>query len=162
MSGSPAREGCITPRGGPQSAHGRPEDHAITTTSRQIALDCARLCDDKKASKIVVLDVRKLTFIADYFVLCSTTNERQTKAISDSVYTEMKHRGLRAISNGRQGGDGRWMLQDFGDVVVHIFQADARSFYDLDDLWADAKPVAWEKKPKVRATGEAGSGAAAR
>ena len=130
------------------------KERPAITTSRQIAVACARLCDDKKAADIVILDVRKLTFIADYFVLCSTTNERQSKAIADTVYAEMKAKGHRAISNGRHGADGRWMLQDFGDVVVHIFEAGARKFYDLDSLWADAKLIAWSRPRKARSAAE--------
>jgi ribosome-associated protein len=125
-------------------------DQAIANTSRQLAVACAKLCDDKKAAEIVILDVRKITFIADYFVIASTQNERQAKAIADTMYMTMKGKGHRAISNRNGSSEGRWVLQDFGDVVLHLFDAEARRFYDLESLWADATPVAWKRKPRAR------------
>jgi len=102
-----------------------------------------------KASDIVVLDVRKLTSIADYFVLCSTTNERQSRAIADGLRAALKERGVREL--GVEGiRDGRWVLQDFGDVVVHVFHQSQREFYDLDSLWSDARRVRWQNaRPKA-------------
>lgn len=101
------------------------------------------MCDEKKAEEIVVLDVRKLTFVADFFVLCTTRNERQSRAIADGITTEFKKRGVRCL--GSEGyTEGRWVLQDFGDVIVHIFHRETRSFYDLESLWADARRVKWK------------------
>jgi len=110
---------------------------------------CAEACEDKKATDIVVLDVRKLTSIADYFVLCSATNERQSRAIADDLRVSLKEQGVREL--GIEGvRDGRWVLQDFGDVVVHVFHETQREFYDLDGLWADARRVRWKKaSPKA-------------
>jgi ribosome-associated protein len=115
-------------------------------TTRQLAVDCAKACDEKKAADIVVLDVRKQTIIADYFVICSATNERQARAISDALREAMRERGLREL--GLEGvSDGKWVLQDFADVVVHIFHESQRAFYDLEGLWADAKKVRWQANP---------------
>jgi ribosome-associated protein len=94
-------------------------------------------------------------------VLCSTTNERQSKAIADGIVAEMKANDVKVFSNGHNTRDGRWVLQDLGDVVVHVFQSDARTFYDLDGLWADAKLIAWQPAKKAkRPVGEHGGAAA--
>ena len=116
-------------------------------TTRQLAVECAKYCEDKKAGNIVVLDVRDLTSIADYFIVCSTSNERQARAITDELRVAMKGMGLREL--GVEGvNDARWILQDFGDLVIHIFHESQREFYDIEGLWADARQVRWQSKPK--------------
>ena len=116
-------------------------------TSRQLAIACAKLCEDKKAAHIVILDVRELTYIADYFIVCSTNNERQARAITDDLRVSMRESGLREL--GVEGvNDARWILQDFGDIVVHIFHESQREFYDIEGLWADAKQVRWKTPSK--------------
>ena len=115
----------------------------MPTPVRQLALTAAQVCDDKKAQDIKVLDVAKLTTIADYFVLCSVNNERQARAIADELRVTM--RGLDQRELGVEGIEqGRWVLQDFGAVVVHVFLQDHRNFYDLEGLWADAKLLRWK------------------
>ena len=100
-----------------------------------------------KAANITVLDVRDLTSIADYFIVCSTNNERQARAMTDTLRVSMREMGLRQL--GVEGvNDARWILQDFGDLVVHIFHESQREFYDIEGLWADAKQVRWQSKPK--------------
>jgi ribosome-associated protein len=117
----------------------------LPSTTRQLAVACARACEEKKAGGIVVLDVRKLTFISDYFVVCSAANERQAKAITESCKAAMKAEGIR--EHGLEGqNEGRWLLQDFVDVVVHVFHEAHREFYDLEGLWADAPRVRWKTK----------------
>ncbi len=95
-----------------------------------------------------MLDVRKITVIADYFVVCSAANERQARAIVEGLRAEMREQGLREL--GVEGvHDGRWILQDFGDVIVHVFHESQRGFYDLEGLWADARRVRWQNaRPK--------------
>ena len=119
-------------------------------TSRILAVACARIADDKKASDIVVLDLRKLNGITDYFVICSALNDRQSRAIAEEVAVEMKHKGLRAYGiEGHRGAP--WILEDFGDFVLHVFRENHRKFYDLESLWADAPRIDWHKnaaKPK--------------
>src|SRR6185295_12945794 len=118
-----------------------------TLTPRQLALLAAEVCDEKKAKEIVVLDVRKITSISDYFVVCSTSNERQARAIADDLRVRMKDLGKREM--GVEGiDDARWVLQDFGDIVLHIFHESQREFYDIEGLWADAKQVRWKKASK--------------
>jgi ribosome-associated protein len=116
-------------------------------TTRQLAVTCAKLCEDKKAANIIILDVRDLTYIADYFIVCSTNNERQARAITDELRVAMRELGLREL--GVEGvNDARWILQDFGDLVIHIFHESQREFYDIEGLWADAKQVKWTRAPK--------------
>ncbi len=91
----------------------------------------------------MVLDVRKLTSIADFFVLCSTTSERQARAITEGLRERMEGLGRREM--GLEGlSNGSWVLQDFSDVVVHLFHQDHREFYDLEGLWADARRIRWQ------------------
>lgn len=116
-------------------------------TPRQLALLAAEVCDDKKAKEILVLDVRKITTISDYFIVASTSNERQARAIADEMRMKMKDLGKREM--GVEGmDDARWVLQDFGDIVLHIFHESQREFYDIEGLWADAKQVRWKKSSK--------------
>lgn len=116
-------------------------------TPRQLAAIAAQVCDDKKAKDIVVLDVGKITTISDYFIVCSTTNERQARAIADELRKTMKDMGIREM--GVEGmEDARWVLQDFGYIVVHVFHETQREFYDIEGLWADAKQVRWKKTAK--------------
>ena len=118
-----------------------------TLTPRQLALLAAETCDEKKAKEIVVLDVRKITTISDYFIVCSTSNERQARAIAESMRMKLKEMGRREM--GVEGlEDGRWVLQDFGDIVLHIFHESQREFYDIEGLWADAKQVRWKTASK--------------
>jgi len=118
-----------------------------TITPRQLALLAAEVCDEKKAKEIIVLDVRKITTISDYFIVCSTTNERQARAIAEGMRMRMKELGRREM--GVEGiEDARWVLQDFGDIVLHIFHESQREFYDIEGLWADAKQVRWKKASK--------------
>ena len=87
--------------------------------------------------------------VADYFIICSATNERQARAIANDLRVRMK--GLGKPERGVEGvSDARWLLQDFNDVVVHVFQTEHRDFYDLEGLWADAPRIRW-KRARVRA-----------
>ena len=113
-------------------------------SSRRIATKCAKICYDKKAENIVVLDVRKLTFITDFFVVATADNERQAKAITVEINKTLKSMGIKALSMEGYSAGG-WILADFGDVVVHIFSPELREFYDLESLWSDAKIVKWRK-----------------
>jgi len=118
-----------------------------TITPRQLALLAAEVCDEKKAKDILVLDVRKITSISDYFIVCSTSNERQARAIAEDLRMRLKDLGKREM--GVEGlEDARWVLQDFGDIVLHIFHESQREFYDIEGLWADARQVKWTRSVK--------------
>lgn len=103
----------------------------------------ARAADDKKAKDIVILDMRGITLIADYFIICHGNSTTQTKAIADSIEEKMREQGNRVLR--REGvSEGNWILLDFSDCVVHIFTEQEREFYGLERLWADAKRVEFQ------------------
>ncbi|HTF57612.1 MAG TPA: ribosome silencing factor [Planctomycetota bacterium] len=125
----------------------RPRRNSAIATSRQLAVESARIADGKKASEIVILDLRRLNAITDFFVLCSAQNDRQSRAIAEEVAFQMKRKGMRAYGiEGERGAP--WILEDFGDFVLHVFRESHRRFYDLESLWADAPLVGWEKKAR--------------
>jgi ribosome-associated protein len=108
--------------------------------SKAKALECARAAIDKKAENLKVLDISELSGFTDYFVICSGTSDRQVQAIADSIDTTLSKAGHELLSI--EGlSEGRWVLMDYGDVVVHIFLDALRDYYDLDALWADAPKV---------------------
>ena len=120
---------------------GLPPRDTPVTIDDQVAIAQARrvveLAEDKKASDIVLLDVRQLTSVADYFVICSGGSERQLGAIADGIAEGLKADGVLPL--GREGGAGaHWVLIDFGAVIVHVFAPPERDFYQLERLWAEA------------------------
>lgn len=109
--------------------------------TREYALLAAHAAAEKKATDVVVLDVGPLLVITDYFVIASGSTDRQVRAIADEIERQLKEAGLRAI--GREGErEATWILLDFADIVVHVFQPDEREFYRLEKLWSDAERVA--------------------
>ena len=110
---------------------------AADERSHQRALAVARAALAKKAENVLVIDVRGLTSIAEYFVILSGTSGPNLKAIAESIEVELKKQGVMPLSVEGQGG-GSWVLLDYGDVVAHFFDAATRSFYDLEGMWADA------------------------
>lgn len=109
--------------------------------AKSAAVAMARAGLDRKAEDVVVLDVRGLTSYADYFVLLTGNSDRQVEAIADAVQEKLRAEGQRPLGVEGQGS-GRWVLLDYGDVVAHVLYREAREFYDLDGLWADAARVA--------------------
>lgn len=109
-------------------------------TPKEMALLLARALDTKKGKDILVMETDDLTTLSDYFVLCTGASAPQLKALSDAAEKAMKeHHIVPNHIEGHRGGT--WILQDYGDVVLHLFSPEAREFYDLDRLWADAKTV---------------------
>ncbi len=97
----------------------------------------------KKGSNVKILDLRKLTTIADYFVICSADSDVQVKAISDAVDEGLSSEGIKYWH--KEGYSAlNWVLIDYVDVVVHIFRNEARNFYNLEKLWGDAPTIAVE------------------
>lgn len=110
---------------------------ALPDTSRPLAMEIAKAGLAKKAEEVLLLDVRGLTSYADYFVVMTAESDRQAGAIADHVDEEMKKAGHAKV--GVEGYEaGRWILVDYGDVVCHVMSREAREFYDLEGLWADA------------------------
>ena len=106
----------------------------ISTDDR--AIKAAALALDKKAYDVKVLDIRGLSTIADYLVLATGTSDKQVIAIADSIRTGLKKFGKVIDIEGAR--EGKWIVMDYGDVLVHIFQHDLRRYYDLDGLWGMA------------------------
>jgi ribosome-associated protein len=105
-----------------------------------LARRVVELAEDKKAADIVLLDLSKLTTIADYFVICSGGSERQLDAIGDGIVEGLSASGERPI--GREGqAASHWVLIDFGAVVVHVFTPPERDFYQLEKHWSEARTI---------------------
>lgn len=120
--------------------------------AKQLALLCRKLAENKKAEDIVVLDVRKLSSVTDYFVICSGTSEPHLRAIVGELEDQLlKEHGIKARAEEGTVG-GRWVVMDFFDVIVHIMHPDVRKQYDLEGLWSDAPAVrSGSRKRKVKA-----------
>jgi ribosome-associated protein len=111
--------------------------------SRKLALLCRASADNKKAEDIVLLDVREISSVTDYFVIASGTSEPHLRAIVDEITDKLRddfHLRPRAVDGTMHGG---WVVLDFFDVIVHVMRQDVRERYDLETLWGDA--------PRVRA-----------
>src|SRR5512147_142122 len=116
------------------------------------SLETARLCaeaaDNKKAFDILILDLRGLTYITDYFVICSGNNTTQVSAISEEVGHTLAKAGEHP-SHVEGGAESKWVLMDYGDVVVHIFEEQTRMFYSLEKLWSDAPRIPVVMRPRT-------------
>ena len=110
----------------------------------QLALAAAQAAKDNRGQDVAILDLRELTCIFDYFVIASGTSRRQLHAMSD----EIDHVLQDELGDKRLGIEGyeesSWILLDYGSVVIHLFDQETRQFYRLEELWAEAKRVAWE------------------
>ena len=92
----------------------------------------------KKALDVIIIDVQKITTLTDFFVICTSESEPQTRAITDHIHEQMKANGMKAWHiEGYENLD--WVLLDYVNIVVHVFSRDSRDYYDLDRLWADGK-----------------------
>lgn len=110
-------------------------------TPKETALLLAKALDSRKGINIKVLETGHLTTLADYFVLCSATSSTQIRALSDACEKAMKEQAGEDPHHVEGHRGGTWVLLDFSAVVVHIFNEEAREFYDLERLWSDATPV---------------------
>jgi ribosome-associated protein len=107
---------------------------------------CARIADDNRAKDILVLDLRKATPLVDFFVIVTASARRQGSAIASEIDQVMKKQGEAKL--GLEGSEeGRWVLIDYGDFVVHIFSPEFRAFYALEDIWGDAPRLDWQEPP---------------
>ena len=123
----------------PKTATHRKPEHA-REDGLKTATAAAKAALDKKGENVVVLDLRGVSGYADFLVIASGTSDRHLETVAEGVEKSLKEAGHRAIgSEGHRGG--RWVLLDFGDVVVHVFHNEERAHYDLEGLWADAPLV---------------------
>ena len=120
--------------------------------SKKLAGLCRHYADNKKAENIVILDVRDLSSVTDYFVIASGTSEPHLRAIVDEITDRLRdEHDLRPLR--KEGSmQGAWVVLDFFDVIVHVMRSDTRVRYDLEGLWGDAARVKLKAKPKKNST----------
>ncbi len=106
---------------------------------QELAQLAAGLAAERKARDTVLLEVGKITYLADYFLICTATSRQHVKALSDFLREKLKEAGaeLQHIEGYREG---RWVLMDYASLIIHIFQPAEREFYNLERLWSDALP----------------------
>jgi ribosome-associated protein len=117
-----------------------------TAAGRKFAIEVAKLAANTRCTNVVVLDVRGVSPITDFFVLATGTSPRQMRTVCDDAAEFGGQNGFQALTQSGVEGE-TWMLIDFVDVVMHVFNAEARLFYDLESLWGDAPRVPWQDAP---------------
>jgi ribosome-associated protein len=116
----------------------------LTLPSLERACLSARVASDNKARDVVVMDLRGITPLYDFFVLATGTSRRQIHTITEEIDDALRQQGdLRLSVEGYESS--KWVVQDYGDVVVHVFTPETREYYSLEDLWADAPRVDWQR-----------------
>ncbi len=116
--------------------------------SKKLALLCREFADNKKAENILVMDVRKLSSVTDYFVIASGTSQPHLRAIVEEISSRLRDEYDLRPTRMDGGTTGSWVVLDYFDVIVHVMHAETRAHYDLEGLWGDAKPVK-ATKPKA-------------
>ncbi|MDI6829711.1 MAG: ribosome silencing factor [Actinomycetota bacterium] len=119
--------------------------------NRELAIAAAKAASDKKAQDILVMDMREVMVLTDYFVICSGNTDRQVGSIREAVEERLAAMGHKPA---RREGERhrRWVLLDYVDVVVHVFRAEERAYYEIERLWKDAPLVEWEEETGKAAT----------
>ncbi len=112
----------------------------MTLSPEKVASLAKSAAEDKKARDVIILNIHDISVICDFFVICSGYSSVQVKAIAENVEEKLEENGIKKL---RMEGfkDARWVLLDYGSVVVHVFQESDREFYNLEHLWGDAKVV---------------------
>lgn len=105
--------------------------------NKEIVQKIAVACDDKRAEDIIALDMKDVSLVADYFVICHGNNERQVQSIAREIKDKMDELGID-VKRMEGFEQARWVLVDIGDIVCHVFHKDERSYYNLERLWGDA------------------------
>lgn len=125
-----------------------------TDFARELAIAAAHAAADKIASDIVLLDVSERLAITDVFVLATGTNERQVEAIVDEVELKLREKGVKPVRREGQR-DGRWVLLDFAEIVVHVQHTEERAYYGLERLWRDCPVIPFDPRAGARADSSA-------
>jgi ribosome-associated protein len=124
-----------------------PRTKELYASSLANAVAAAYIADQLRGQNILVLDLTRVTSIVDFFVIATATSQRQAHAIADEVNRKLKHEdGNRRISIEGYRTEGNWILTDYGDVVLHVFTPEGRALYNLEQLWADAARIEWQKE----------------
>jgi ribosome-associated protein len=111
--------------------------------ARRFAIDTARLAANTRCHNVVVLDVTDISPVTDFYVIATGTSARQMRTVCDDAVEQAESRDYRPMSTAGYEGDS-WLLVDFVDVVLHVFNEQSRGYYDLDNLWGDASRVDWQ------------------
>jgi ribosome-associated protein len=114
--------------------------------ARQFAVNAARHAANTRCSNVVVLDVSNLSPVCDFFVIATGTSARQMRTVADELSELGEQQNFAALSVSGYEGES-WILVDCIDVVIHVFSSTSRQYYDLDNLWGDAKRVEWQQSP---------------
>ena len=118
------------------------------TDSGELARLAARAASSKQGEATVILDLRELLTITDYFVITSGTSDRQGNTLAEEIVRTMKEAGVRPVREERDV-QARWVLLDFVDFVVHVFRQEERDYYRLENLWSDAPRLEWEEEARA-------------
>ena len=119
----------------------------VNEKTKAFALAAAKIAAERHCSDILVLDLKGKSPATDYFVIATGTSDRQMRAVADEICESAREQGQQRF--GRAGYEqARWILLDFVDVVIHIFDAEYRDYYDLELLWGDAERLTWDKASK--------------
>jgi ribosome-associated protein len=121
-----------------QSAEEGKESRVLTPD--QAVMVAAQVASDRKATELVLLDLREVASFTDYFLLCTGASGRQVQAVADAIEKRLSESGKRPLHTEGYS-NAEWILLDYGDFLVHVFSTAARRFYDLERLWRDAKRV---------------------
>ena len=127
----------------------RMQDAAQAVEPEEAVMIAARAAGEKKATDIVVLDMRQIASFTEYFLICTGANQRQVKAISDGIEEQLRKAGKRPLHiEGYSSAE--WILLDYGDFIAHVFSGASRRFYDLERLWRDGKRVEIKDEGEAR------------
>jgi ribosome-associated protein len=119
------------------------DEEAARANAKQFAIDAARHAANTRCTNVVVLDLVGLSPVTDFFVIATGTSARQMRTVADEISELAEQKKFSPMSSSGYEGES-WILVDCVDVVVHIFNAQTRGYYDLDNLWGDARPVQWQ------------------
>ncbi|MHC5541713.1 ribosome silencing factor [Singulisphaera rosea] len=137
----------------PYGASGRIQPDRLARALEHATI-CARIADDNRAKDILLLDLREVTPLVDYFMIATAASRRQAHAIASEIDQEMKKLGEHKL--GIEGSEeGRWILIDYGDFVVHVFSGEARTYYALEEIWGDAARLEWQDPTRQKVTAPA-------
>jgi len=113
--------------------------------TKSFVLAIAELAEGRRCTEITILDLRGKSPATDYYVIATGTSDRQMRTVADEISQHAREHGLQRF--GRAGYDqARWILLDYVDVIIHLFDSEYRDYYDLELLWGDAQRVEWERK----------------
>jgi ribosome-associated protein len=138
--------GAIAPatKGGPLNTATAVRQETTPSRALDKAVQVACVADDNKAKDIVVLDMRELTPLYDFFILMTGTSRRQIHTITEEIDAYLSAQGDKRL--GIEGYESsRWVVQDYGDLVVHVFDEETRKYFGLEEFWADAPRIDWQE-----------------